>query len=90
MLSVKWPTLHPKGVSRVNPLFRKTTVTVDGMNCEGCAIALESNRKDVPGVLSAKVDYNKQAVVSTEACCLFPKDEILNVIENAGFVDAVR
>jgi copper chaperone CopZ len=74
-----------------NPLVRKTTIAIDYMTCEGCAVALESNLKDVPGVLSAKVDYNKkQAVVSTEACCPFPKDEILKTIENAGFVGAVR
>jgi copper chaperone CopZ len=69
-----------------NPLLRKTTIAIEGMTCEACSLALEKAIKGVPGVLSAKVDYtNKQAVVSTEACCPFPKDEILKAIEDAGF-----
>lgn len=73
-----------------NPLVRKTAIAIDGMTCEGCSVALEKTLKDVPGVLRAKVDYkNKQAVVSTEACCPFPKDAILKAVEDAGFSGAV-
>ncbi len=73
-----------------NPLVTKTTVGIEGMTCEACSVALEKAIKRVPGVLSAKVDYqNKQAVVSTEACCPFPKDEILKAIEDAGFSGSV-
>jgi len=73
-----------------NPLVTKTTIAIEGMTCEGCSVALEKAIKGVPGVLSAKVDYNnKQAVVSTEACCPFPKDAILKAVEDAGFSGAV-
>lgn len=71
-------------------LVTKTTIAIEGMTCEGCSVALGKTIKGVPGVLSAKVDYsNKQAVVSTEACCPFPKDEILKAIEDAGFSGSV-
>jgi hypothetical protein len=41
-------------------------------------------------VLSAKVDYpNKQAVVFTEACCAFPKVEVLKALEDAGYSGSV-
>ena len=73
-----------------SPLVTKTTITIEGMACEGCSVALEKAIKGAPGVLSAKVDFkNKQAVVSTEACCPFPKDEILKAIEDAGFSGSV-
>lgn len=73
-----------------SPLVTKTTIAIEGMTCEGCSVALETAIKRVPGVLSAKVDFkNKQAVVSTEACCPFPKDEILKAIEDAGFSGSV-
>jgi copper chaperone CopZ len=69
-----------------SPLVTKTTIAIEGMTCEGCSVTLEKTVKGVPGVLSAKVDYkNKQAVVSTEACCPFPKDAILKAVEDAGF-----
>ncbi len=69
-----------------NSLVRKTTIATEGMTCEGCSVALEKAIKGVPGVLNAKVDYtNQQAVVSTEACCSFPKDEILKAIVDAGY-----
>lgn len=73
-----------------SPLVSKTAIAIEGMTCEGCSVALEKAIKRVPGVLRAKVDYgNKQAVVSTEACCPFPKNEILKAIENAGFSGSV-
>lgn len=71
-------------------LVRKTTVAIEGMTCEACSVALEKAIRGVPGVLSAKVDYpNKQAVVSTEICCAFPKDKILKAIEDAGYSGSV-
>jgi copper chaperone CopZ len=73
-----------------NPLVTKTTIAIEGMTCEGCSVALEKTIQGVTGVLSAKVDYkNKQAVVSTEACCPFPKGAILKVIEDSGFSGSV-
>ncbi len=77
-------------ITAEHPLVRKTTIVIEGMRCEGCSVALETAIKGVPGVLNAQVDYEKkQAVVSTEACCLFQKDEILQAIENAGFSGSV-
>ncbi|MBI3411150.1 MAG: heavy-metal-associated domain-containing protein, partial [Planctomycetes bacterium] len=70
----------------INPLVRKTIIGIEGMTCEGCSLALEKAIQGVPSVLSAKVNYtNKQAEVSTEACCPFPRDEIHKAIEDAGF-----
>ncbi len=73
-----------------SPLVSKTIIAIEGMTCEACSVVLQRAIKGVPGVLSANVDYmNQQAVVSTEACCPFPKDEILKAIEGAGFTGSV-
>lgn len=68
-------------------LVTNTTIAIDRMTCEGCAVALESRLKDVPGVVNARVDYSKkQAILTTESCCPIPKDDILKVIQESGFV----
>ena len=73
-----------------SPLVTNTTIAIEGMTCEGCAVALQNRIKDVPGVLDARVDYaNKQTIVSTESCCPFPKDDILKAIEESGFVGRI-
>ncbi|MFN4261607.1 MAG: mercuric transporter MerT family protein [Gemmataceae bacterium] len=74
-----------------SPLVINTTIDIEGMTCEGCAVALQSRLKDVPGVLNAKVDYaNKQAIVSTESCCPLPNDDILKAIKESGFVGRIK
>lgn len=74
-----------------SPLVSRTTIAIEGMTCEACSVALQKAIKGVPGVLGAKVDYkNKQAVVSTEACCAFPKDEVLHAVTDAGYSGTVE
>lgn len=69
-----------------DPLVRQTVIAVEGMHCEGCTVLVEESVEDVPGVLDVKVDYEgKQAVVSTKACCPFPKDEVLGAMRQAGY-----
>jgi copper chaperone CopZ len=73
-----------------DPLVQRTTIAIEGMTCEACAVALQKTIKAVPGVLNAQMDFKtKQAIVSTEARCPFPKDEILKAIELAGFTGVV-
>jgi copper chaperone CopZ len=68
------------------PMVRTITFTVQGMTCEGCAALVEKAVKDVPGVLSVKVDYDKKLmVVSTEACCPAPVDPVVQALEKAGY-----
>ncbi len=73
-----------------NSLVRTTTFSVEGMTCEGCSAVVEKAVKDVPGVLSVKVNYEqKRAVVTSEACCPAPTDAITRAIEAAGYRAAV-
>lgn len=44
---------------------KQVVLVVKGMDCEACAAPIEQNLKKVPGVLSARVDYqNSQAFVA--------------------------
>lgn len=73
-----------------SPLVRKTTIAIEGMTCEACSVALQKAIKGVPGVLGAKVDFQKgQAVVSTAAGRQFPKDEILQAVTDSGYSGTV-
>ena len=59
---------------------------IEGMTCEGCATILAQAIKTAPRVLAVQVDYEAgQAVVGTKICCPVPEEEILSVIEQAGF-----
>jgi copper chaperone CopZ len=69
-----------------NPLVRTTTFSVEGMTCEGCAALVEKAVKDVPGVLSVKVDYEpKRAVITSEACCPTLTDAVIDALRAAGY-----
>lgn len=73
-----------------NPTIRITTFAVEGMTCEGCSVAVEKVVKDVPGVLSVKVDYNtKRMVVTSEACCPAPTEAATQALQKAGYRAAV-
>jgi copper chaperone CopZ len=73
-----------------SPLVANTTIAIEVMTCEACTVTLQSRLKNLPGVLIARVDFaNKQAIVSTESYCRFPKHGILKVIEESGFVGRI-
>jgi copper chaperone CopZ/NADH:ubiquinone oxidoreductase subunit 3 (subunit A) len=73
-----------------NPLVRTTTLSVEGMTCEGCAALVEKAVKDVPGVLSVKVDFDrKRAVVTSEACCPASTEAVIQAVQKAGYHAAV-
>jgi copper chaperone CopZ len=65
---------------------RTTAYSVEGMTCEGCSALVGKAIQEVPGVLSVRVDYDRQrAVVSTEACCPDPTEAVLRALEKAGY-----
>ena len=73
-----------------DPLVRATTVSVEGMTCEGCAAVVEEVVKGVPGVLGIKVDYDRRrAVVTSEACCPAPTEAVIRALQKAGYRAAV-
>lgn len=69
-----------------NPLVRTTTFSVEGMTCEGCAALIEKAVKNVPGVLSGTVDYDRKwAVITSEACCPAPIEGVIDAVQAVGY-----
>lgn len=65
-------------------------IKLDGMTCEACAASVAKAIREVPGVLAVEVDYTKsEAVVGSEFCCPFPKDDVLRAIRAAGYAGEV-
>jgi copper chaperone CopZ len=63
-----------------------TAFSVEGMTCEGCSALVGKAVQDVPGVLSVRVDYDRQrAVVSTEVGCPDLTEAVLRALERAGY-----
>ena len=59
---------------------------IDGMICEGCASIAGKAIRDVPGVLTVEVDYQKgQTVVGTKICCPTPIDQIVAALKKARY-----
>ncbi len=64
----------------------QTIIKIEGMTCEGCSALVADAIKSTPGVLAVKVDYQKaEALVGSESCCLFPKEDVLASIQKAGY-----
>ncbi len=78
------------GSSEANTATANTNraiVRIDGMSCDACAAVAEKALRDVPGVLTAEVDYERgEAVIRIEAGADFPRDEILAALKRMGYV----
>lgn len=73
-----------------NPMVRTTTFSVEGMSCEGCAALVEKIVREVPGVLTVKVDYdNKRMVVTSQAGDTAPTEAVVQALQKAGYRAAV-
>lgn len=71
--------------------MNRAVIKLDGMTCEACAASIANAIREVPGVLAVEVDYAKsEAVVGSEFCCPFPKDDVLAAIKDAGFTGHIQ
>ena len=43
----------------VNPKYQTVDLKINNMDCEACALGLQSQLKNIPGVKDAKVNFNK-------------------------------
>lgn len=61
---------------------KKVSLHVDGMTCAGCAVGVETALWEVPGVLSAKVDWKTgDAVVEIDPAVASPDDLLKAKVE---------
>ena len=65
--------------------MKTTTLTIDGMHCDGCAENVQSLLESQQGVRMATVSFrNKEARVLHDAQ-LVPETQVAALIEKAGF-----
>lgn len=68
------------------PNVDQYVVAVEGMDCAGCATALEKELRTVPGVSASKVSFEKkEAIIGVPKGDVAPKDAVLAAITDAGF-----
>lgn len=62
----------------------KITLKIEGMHCASCEKLVSLELKEVPGVLSAKIDFQKGTGI-VETTGLADEQEILAAVERAGY-----
>ena len=63
----------------------KETINISGMHCASCALTIEKSLKQVPGVISAKVNFMLQkAIVEYDEAKTGPK-ELKKAVESVGY-----
>lgn len=66
------------------------TMQVKGMTCSGCASAIQSALKQVPGVLKADVSFDKnEAYVEYRKGKTTP-EELVKAVEKAGYKASIK
>ena len=62
-----------------------TTLTIEGMNCDGCARRLQSRLSKEPGVREASVSYADSTARLIFNPTAVNEDRLVEVVELAGF-----
>tara|TARA_R110002073_G_scaffold149534_3_gene303254 strand:- start:9121 stop:10311 length:1191 start_codon:yes stop_codon:yes gene_type:complete len=78
--------LKGNDTTTITEQMTQTAIKIEGMTCEGCSALVADAIKSTPGVLAVQVDYEKgEALVGSESCCPFPKEDVLASIQEAGY-----
>jgi len=64
---------------------RQVILSVEGMDCEACAIAIEENLKKLPGVVSVVVDYANKRVNVTLGEPAPSEESLIRAVHRSGF-----
>lgn len=64
---------------------QRLVFNVEGMDCAACAVPIMDKVEEVPGVVSATVDFDAEELVVQAGIPVPTTDMILKAVENAGF-----
>jgi copper chaperone CopZ len=67
-----------------------TTLQTSGMHCQSCAMLIEMNVSDLPGVSSVKADYASGETTVTYDDDLVAVDALVEEIVKAGYGASVK
>ena len=71
--------------------MNRSVIEIDGMTCEGCATIVSKAIREVPGVVTVEVTFERhQATVGTDANSSPPIEEILSALNAVGYDGRVR
>lgn len=66
--------------------MQAVTLTVDGMNCDGCAVTVEKALLQVPGVVGAYVSYEEsRAVVMLDSIAPATTEDLIAAVHETGY-----
>ena len=72
--TVASPTAPQEPASLTPTNIQETTLAIDDMTCPSCALGVEYQLKQVPGVIDAKISYKEgQGVVTYDADTVSPE-----------------
>lgn len=70
--------------------MQAVTLTVDGMNCDGCAVTVEKALLQVPGVVGAYVSYEEsRAVVMLDSIAPATTEDLIAAVHETGYTAAL-
>ena len=70
--------------------MKKLKFKIRGMDCRACAMLIESELRELPGVEETKVNYNSNAAVVIYDNLIINEKEILKTVEELGNYKAVK
>ncbi len=65
------------------------TITISGMHCTSCALNIDFDLEDLPGVKSARTNYPKSQTVITFDETQIKLPQILAQIRSTGYTAAI-
>lgn len=68
-----------------NAATQEVVLHVEGMTCNHCKMLVENNLKKTPGVTDARVDLAARTVTADFDPATTSRDQLANVIEQAGY-----
>lgn len=66
-------------------MIKKITLKINNMHCTACAMSIDGDLEDAPGIKSASTSYAKQSVeVEFDDAAITP-EQIIGIIKQTGY-----
>lgn len=73
------------GIFKNKPKGEEITLKIEGMHCTSCAMNIDGELEDLPGVHEASTSYAKSATKIKYDSVKVKKDQLLAAIKKAGY-----
>lgn len=69
----------------MNSTLKTIVLKISGMHCTACALNIDLDLEEIPGIKSSQTSYAKQQTAIEFDPTLISLDHILEVIKNTGY-----